>query len=427
MGGSIGILNETHLILTVSLSSKMNSGCSAKVMPGAVGMIDSRISRTYYKLTVCVESREVIVKNNVFANGAIFTVKQGEERWECYLESHLKCCRLKKGEKLAIEFTDGNVVKAVGSEVAIVKPGWKLVRVGSYTTEALPVSKIYELFHTEYLNKDVVLVFQILEKESLFSKALSNVRSHDSQTRRNFKRSDSDQPLRLKDWYVLHEQHKKKLIKDREVRKIMILKLQQEFKDEEKAMLERSMTRMENNQEKHSEDFVPEDHLDTRKFKYPIIEAVERMQLLGVDCENLTALEFLAVEIRYIQATMEVMNIIRGGLWDPLEDDYEKGWEIHSLGSTGSHYWEDQDGMITLEPPIEDFWVMLPKPKVDKMSMFEFPLKTKSKKKQSVPKLSLDNSDSIIFGSDSLESRLRNIPVVGDLFARKPVSAEITL
>jgi len=427
MGGSIGILNETHQVLTVSLISKMNSCCSAKVMPGAVGMIDSGISRTYYKLTICVDRREVVVKNNVFANGAIFTVTQGDERFECYLESQLKCCRLKKGEKLAIEFTDGNVVKAVGAEVSIVKPGWKLVRVGSYTTEALPVSKIYELFHTEYLDKDVVLVFQTLEKESLFSKALSNVRSIDSQTRRNLKRSDSDQPLRLKDWYVLHEQHKKQLVKDREVRKNMILRMQQEFKDEEKAMLERSMTRMQNNQEKHSEDFIPTDNLDTRKFKYPIIEAVERMQLLGVDCENLTALEFLAVEIRYIQATMEIMNIIRGGLWDPLEDDYEKGWEIHSLGSTGSHYWEDQDGMITLEPPIEDFWVMLPNLKADKMSMFEFPVKTRSRKKKSRPKLSLDNSDSLQLVSDSSESRFRNIPVVGELFARKTTSMEVDL
>jgi len=245
MGGSIGILNETHQILTVSLISKMNSCCSAKVMPGAVGMIDSKISRTYYKLTVCVARREVIVKNNVFANGAIFTITQGDERFECYLESHLKCFRLKKGEKLAIEFVDGNVVKAVGSEVSMVKPGWKLVRVGSYTTEALPVTKIYELLHTEYLNKDVVLVFQILEKESLFSKALSNVLNNDSKSSRSLKRSDSDQPLRLKDWYVLHEQHKKQLITDREVRINMILKMQQEFKDEEKAMLERSKERLE--------------------------------------------------------------------------------------------------------------------------------------------------------------------------------------
>merc|ERR1719233_2310113 len=100
----------------VSLTSKMNSICSVKVMPGAVGMLDSKISRTYYKLTIIVDRRVVNVKNNVLANGAIFKITQGNEGFECCLENHLKCFRLRKGEKLAIEFIDGNVVKAVGAE-----------------------------------------------------------------------------------------------------------------------------------------------------------------------------------------------------------------------------------------------------------------------------------------------------------------------
>jgi len=114
---------------------------------------------------------------------------------------------------------------------------------------------------------------------------------------------------------------------------------------------------------------------DTRKFEYPFVEAVRRLSTVGLELHDLDPMKFLEYEVHYVQASVEAQVAISGEPYDlGSKQNCAPGWSFCYMDSTAKVYWvRDSDGAISLDPPTEDFWVLLANP-FEPLNPFPYPL-----------------------------------------------------
>jgi len=102
---------------------------------------------------------------------------------------------------------------------------------------------------------------------------------------------------------------------------------------------------------------------DDRKFGYPFVESVNRLSNLGLTLNGLDPLKFLEHEVHYVQASLEAQEAITG---EPLDIDSEEastpGWKVVYVDGTSKFFWKHEDGRVALDPPFEEFWILLADP-----------------------------------------------------------------
>jgi len=113
---------------------------------------------------------------------------------------------------------------------------------------------------------------------------------------------------------------------------------------------------------------------DTRKFEYPFVEAVKRLSTVGLELHDLDPVKFLEHEVHYVQASLEAQVAITGEPYElGSEQNCAPGWSVCYMDSTSKVYWvRDSDGATSLDPPTEDFWVLLANP-FEPLNPFPYP------------------------------------------------------
>jgi len=113
---------------------------------------------------------------------------------------------------------------------------------------------------------------------------------------------------------------------------------------------------------------------DTRKFEYPFVEAVKRLSTVGLELHDLDPVKFLEHEVHYVQASLEAQVAITGEPYElSSEQNCAPGWSVCYMDSTSKVYWvRDSDGATSLDPPTEEFWVLLANP-FEPLNPFPYP------------------------------------------------------
>jgi len=113
---------------------------------------------------------------------------------------------------------------------------------------------------------------------------------------------------------------------------------------------------------------------DTRKFEYPFVEAVKRLSTVGLELHDLDPVKFLEHEVHYVQASLEAQVAITGEPYElSSEQNCAPGWSVCYMDSTSKVYWvRDLDGATSLDPPTEEFWVLLANP-FEPLNPFPYP------------------------------------------------------
>jgi len=112
-----------------------------------------------------------------------------------------------------------------------------------------------------------------------------------------------------------------------------------------------------------------------RVFEYPFFETVRRLSDLGLELSELEPKEFLEHEVHYVQAALEAQSIIAG---EPFVLDCAtnrcSGWSTVYASGISKFYWiRNCDGVVSLDPPSDDFWVLLANP-MEPSNPFPYPL-----------------------------------------------------
>lgn len=102
---------------------------------------------------------------------------------------------------------------------------------------------------------------------------------------------------------------------------------------------------------------------DRRRFGYPFLQSVDRLSNLGLELNEMDPLKFLEHEVHYVQASLEAQEAITG---EPFDIDYEEciapRWTVFYVDGTSKFFWKHEDGSIALDPPFQEFWVLLADP-----------------------------------------------------------------
>jgi len=111
---------------------------------------------------------------------------------------------------------------------------------------------------------------------------------------------------------------------------------------------------------------------DARKFDYPFVASVNRLSELGLELEGMNPLKFLEHEVNYVQASLEAQETITGEPFDiTCEDGIPPGWKCCYADGTSKVFWMRDDGVIKLDPPDEEFWILLANP-LSPLNPFEY-------------------------------------------------------
>jgi len=115
-----------------------------------------------------------------------------------------------------------------------------------------------------------------------------------------------------------------------------------------------------------------------RKFDYPAKEAVERISLTGFSrFELLTPETFLSLEIEYVQAFLQLNEVI--GLYCSGEAEeallIPDNWSVKQFsGSNKKYYYNSETGAISLDLPDPESWVLVSHPQSSaRREVFPFP------------------------------------------------------
>jgi len=115
-----------------------------------------------------------------------------------------------------------------------------------------------------------------------------------------------------------------------------------------------------------------------RKFDYPAKEAVERISLTGFSrFELLTPETFLALEIEYVQALLQLNEVI--GLYYSGEAEeallIPENWSVKQFtGSNKKYYYNSETGALSLDLPDPESWVLVSHPQSSaRQEVFPFP------------------------------------------------------
>lgn len=111
-----------------------------------------------------------------------------------------------------------------------------------------------------------------------------------------------------------------------------------------------------------------------RIFEYPFFETVSRLAKLGLELRELEPTEFLEHEVHYVQASLAAQSVISG---EPYVLDCagngSPGWSAVYTHGILKFYWiRDCNGIVSLDPPSEDFWVLLANP-LEPLNPFPYP------------------------------------------------------
>jgi len=116
-----------------------------------------------------------------------------------------------------------------------------------------------------------------------------------------------------------------------------------------------------------------------RKFDYPAKEAVERISLTGFSrFELLTPETFLALEIEYVQALLQLNEVI--GLYYGGEAEeallIPENWSVKQFtGSNKKYYYNSETGALSLDLPDPESWVLVSHPQSSaRREVFPFPI-----------------------------------------------------
>jgi len=116
-----------------------------------------------------------------------------------------------------------------------------------------------------------------------------------------------------------------------------------------------------------------------RKFDYPAIEAVERISLTGFSrFELLTPESFLSLEIEYVQAYLQLNEMI-GLSYNGDADEatvIPDNWSVKQFtGSNKKYYYNSETGAISLDIPDPEGWVLVSHPQSSaRREVFPFPI-----------------------------------------------------
>jgi len=121
-----------------------------------------------------------------------------------------------------------------------------------------------------------------------------------------------------------------------------------------------------------------EEQSSFRKFDYPAKEAVERISLTGFSrFELLTPETFLALEIEYVQALLQLNEVI--GLYYGGEAEeallIPENWSVKQFtGSNKKYYYNSETGALSLDLPDPESWVLVSHPQSSaRQEVFPFP------------------------------------------------------
>jgi len=116
-----------------------------------------------------------------------------------------------------------------------------------------------------------------------------------------------------------------------------------------------------------------------RKFDYPAIEAVERISLTGFSrFELLTPESFLSLEIEYVQAYLQLNEMIGLSYCGDVNEAtvIPDNWSVKQFkGSNKKYYYNSETGVISLDIPDPDGWVLVSHPQSSaRRGVFPFPI-----------------------------------------------------
>lgn len=116
-----------------------------------------------------------------------------------------------------------------------------------------------------------------------------------------------------------------------------------------------------------------------RKFDYPAKEAIERISMTGFSrFELLTPETFLALEIEYVQALLQLNEVI--GLYYSGEAEeallIPENWSVKQFtGSNKKYYYNSETGALSLDLPDPESWVLVSHPQSSaRREVFPFPI-----------------------------------------------------
>jgi len=121
------------------------------------------------------------------------------------------------------------------------------------------------------------------------------------------------------------------------------------------------------------------DQSSFRKFDYPAIEAVERISLTGFSrFELLTPETFLSLEIEYVQALLQLNEVIGLSCCGDAEEALliPVSWSVKQFaGSNKKYYYNSETGETSLDLPDPESWVLVSHPQSSaQREVFPFPI-----------------------------------------------------